>query len=451
MGHGGDDAHAEPSLDEGLDLGLPLLGAHEAGRGQQRQDFLGGGGLAQEAVERAAGRDALAALGGEHEESARLEDARAGAHALHALVKVLVERIAGVGGDHDVEGGVHALHGGLPHEVAPGAVGEEEVAGEHAGDVALVVEGDVEQEAGAHAQGDVPQLLPQGVALANAEGRPGIGEVRGAVVAHHGLHVGHARHDALGTAAEPGEEVRLDEPRHDADVGLDAMPVDPCGDARAGGPERHAGVVAFRLVVQHPVLRHDVGRQHLLQLRPGVGTMRAELVEQGDLVPLDALGFQIGEEPGDQAMVGGGAGNVGEQDDDASARLEPCRQRRAAGGGFEGGNHRRALVGQARTMRWLDDRCVRWWQLHLQQSLPVCESNLHVPPKGYPSPGGEGEAGFGRRRRRPRVVSQKSLAPRGARKSLAAKHPPFPRHDTRAWAAGGAWNPPAAARRGGRG
>ena len=153
------------ALDEGLELRLPLFGPAETGRGQQGEQLFRAGGAAQELVEAAVGRDAVAAFTGQDERAARLEDARAGAHALDALIQVLIERIAAVGGDDDVKGRVELLHRRLPDEFAAGLVGREQVAGEDAGDLPLLVQGHVEQEARAGAQGDVAHFLPDGDCL----------------------------------------------------------------------------------------------------------------------------------------------------------------------------------------------------------------------------------------------------------------------------------------------
>ena len=47
--------------------------------------------------------DAVPAFGCDQDRPARFHDLGRGAHALHRLVQVQVERVAGVGGDHDVE------------------------------------------------------------------------------------------------------------------------------------------------------------------------------------------------------------------------------------------------------------------------------------------------------------------------------------------------------------
>ena len=148
------------SLDEGLDLGLPLFWFGESGRGEHGEDFFGRVGGLQEFVQRTVCGDAFAAFAGEDKETAVFEDSGAGAHAFDALVKVEVEGIAAVGGKDDVEGVGNGLHGGLLDELAAFLVGLDEVAGEDGGDFSGFVECDVEEEAGAGAEGDVAQFFP---------------------------------------------------------------------------------------------------------------------------------------------------------------------------------------------------------------------------------------------------------------------------------------------------
>ena len=70
-----------------------------------------------------------------------------------------------------------------------------------------------------------------GVPLGDEPRRPGVGDAARAVGLEDRLERGQARARPLRTAAEPGEEVGLDEPREDADVGLDVAAVDLHGHA----------------------------------------------------------------------------------------------------------------------------------------------------------------------------------------------------------------------------
>ncbi len=381
-GDGRVDADSGAALDEGLDLGLPLFGSDKSRSSEEREDFLGRGGFAQQFVERAAGGDPLAAFGGKDEESAFLEDAGASAHALDTLVQVLVQGIPGVRGDHDVEGGLDALHGGGADEFATLTVGGDEISCEDAGDVAAFVEGDVEEEGGTCTERDVAEFFPKGVAFADAEGGAGVADVPGPVIAHDGLDVGDAGHDPLRTAAEAGEEVRLDEAGDDAEVGFDAVAVDPGGGAGAGGAEGDAGLVGFGFVVQDAVLGDDLGGKHALELGLRVGAMRAELVEEGDLVALNAVGMEVFQQPRDDAVVGSGAGDVREEDRDPGAGAEGVGQGRRPHGMGERVEEGALFVRQSGAVGGFDDLGAAVREFDIQDALSVRERDLHVPSSG---------------------------------------------------------------------
>ena len=91
-----------------------------------------------------------------------------------------------------------------------------------------------------------------------------------------------------------------------------------CLLSRAGVPSAvvptcTSAVGIFRLVVEHAVVGDDLRREHCLQLLPRVGAVRAELVQERDVViwPAEML-----EQPGDDSVVRRRAGDVGEGDAD---------------------------------------------------------------------------------------------------------------------------------------
>ena len=90
-------------LDPGLDLDLPLVGDRHRRGGDPLQQVGGRPALVQELPVRAVVRQAVPALRRADDRAARPHDLGGGRHALHGLVEVLVERIAAVGRDHDVE------------------------------------------------------------------------------------------------------------------------------------------------------------------------------------------------------------------------------------------------------------------------------------------------------------------------------------------------------------
>ena len=91
----------------------------------------------------------------------------------------------------------------------------------------------------------------------------------------HRLEAREAGRDHLRAAAEAGEEVRLDEPGRDPDVGVHPGPVQRhrhAGRRRADVDERR-GVAA--VVVDDAVAARDVGAEHLLVFGRRVDAMRA--------------------------------------------------------------------------------------------------------------------------------------------------------------------------------
>src|SRR4029434_2024627 len=91
------------ALDEGLNLGLPLLGTAKA-RGDKFQEDVGrGGGLAQEEIEGTAIGHAIATFADEDNRAPLLDDAGGGTHAFHTLVEVAIEWMAAICRDNHVE------------------------------------------------------------------------------------------------------------------------------------------------------------------------------------------------------------------------------------------------------------------------------------------------------------------------------------------------------------
>src|SRR5438477_13074358 len=90
-------------------------------------------------------------------------------------------------------------------------MGGQQVTGKHTGDLFLLVETDVEQEAWADPQSDVSQLLPKRIAFRDAKRSARVANVFRAVIAHHRFQSGATGHDPFRAAAKPGKEVRLDE------------------------------------------------------------------------------------------------------------------------------------------------------------------------------------------------------------------------------------------------
>jgi len=106
-------------------------------------------------------------------------------------------------------------------------------------------------------------------------------------------------------------------------------------------------------VVQDAVVARDLRREQRVQFRRRIGTVGAQLVEQRDLLARHA--GQIIQQPGDEAVIGGGARQVGEGDANAVARLDPLAQGTGLDGLVQRGADGGLFVRQAGTVGRLDD------------------------------------------------------------------------------------------------
>jgi hypothetical protein len=320
-------------------------------------------------------RRTFAAFAGENDGAAVCDDTCRGAHAFHALVKIHVKGIAAVRSDDDIEGLLHLLHGRFADEFVASAVGFDEIARENAGDLAGFVEGDVQQKAGADAQGDIANFLPDRIANRNSKCRSRIANVAGVVIRHNRLQPGTTGHDPLRTAAEPGEEMRLDKAGDDAHIGLGEMLVDQGRCAVVHHPELLHGLRIFRLVIDHSVILDDFRREHFLQLFNSVRSMRAKLVQKRDLFARDEA--EIVEKPGDEPIIRRGARNVREGDTDLRARRDPITQRLGGNRSFKSAKDGLLLVRQARSVQGLDDSGDLVRQINGEVALSVSQLYLH--------------------------------------------------------------------------
>ncbi len=92
-----------------------------------------------------------------------LYDLVGSAHAFHRLVQVLVKGITTIGGNHDIVGLVHCTHGILFHKGATLCMSRKHIASKDAGDLALDIEGHVQQEGWIGTQGNLAHFLPDGI------------------------------------------------------------------------------------------------------------------------------------------------------------------------------------------------------------------------------------------------------------------------------------------------
>ena len=198
----------------------------------------------------------------------------------------------------------------LAHEVAAAPVGGHHVAGEHAGDPPLRVEGDVEQEPRLDQRRRLSHLFPDRVAVGDPPGGVRVADHGVAVVGEHALAAGQRRQGALGAAGEAGEEVRLDEAGEDHQVRLHHRAVQADGVAAAGGAGGDQLRIVPGVVLPAAVAVDDAGAQHLPQLRFGLRAVGAQGVDQGDVVARHPRRFQRPQQHRQDAVVGRGACDV---------------------------------------------------------------------------------------------------------------------------------------------
>ena len=105
--------------------------------------------------------------------------------------------------------------------------------------------------------------------------------------------------------------------------------------------------------------------------------MRAERIQQRDLLGARAGAFEILEQPRDQPLIRRGAGDVGVDDADAAPGLKPLAQRRRADGRLERGQHGGALVGQRHLRARLDHGDVGGRQIEVERAAAVSERDFH--------------------------------------------------------------------------
>ena len=93
-------------------------------------------------------------------------------------------------------------------------------------------------------------------------------------------------------------------------IRLDDVTINEGGHAVASGAALREGVRIFRFVIEDAIILDDGGREHFFQFGAGVRTVGAELVQERDVFAWD-MGKMF-EQPGNEALVGRCASNVGE-------------------------------------------------------------------------------------------------------------------------------------------
>ena len=173
--------------------------------------------------------------------------------------------------------------------------------------------------------------------------------------------------------------MRLDKPGDDPQIGLDDVPVEQCRRAVRRGADLHQRLRVFRLVIEYAVVGDDFRREHCLQFLPRVGPVRAELVQQRDVViwPAEML-----EQPGDDSVVRRRAGKVREGDANLRGRRDAIEQRLAADRFLQRVDDGFFFIGQAVDVRWLDDRRAIVGNFDGKMAGTVCQVDCHAKRGG---------------------------------------------------------------------
>ena len=107
-------------------------------------------------------------------------------------------------------------------------------------------------------------------------------------------------------------------------------------------------------MIDHFVVGDDLGGEHFLKLGASVGAMRAELVDEDDLITgMVAKRF---EQPGDDPFVGSGTGIIREGDHHAIGPAKAFTERWAADRVLERVKKGSFLVGEWDAFSWFNDR-----------------------------------------------------------------------------------------------
>jgi hypothetical protein len=113
------------------------------------------------------------------------------------LIQIQIERIAGVGCDHNVEWLRHGDHRRLFHKGAARRVSGIQVTRKHAGDVFSLLSVTLSRNKRPALQGDLADFLPDRIAPRDAPRRVGIADHARIVIAQHCALSRHARHQRL--------------------------------------------------------------------------------------------------------------------------------------------------------------------------------------------------------------------------------------------------------------
>ena len=191
----------------------------------------------------------------------------------------------------------------------------------------------------------------------------------------HRVETRESRGDHLRSAAEAGEEVRLDEAGGDLDIGIDPRTIQVhrnIGRGRADVGER--GSIAA-VVVDHPIAAGDVRAEHLLQLGGSVGAVRPGRDQNGDVVRRD-IGHLL-EQRRQHLLPRLRAGDVADRNRDRLSPPEELPERRAAERRADRGQQRGARISDGGSEDRLDDDDPLLREIHLEPVDAIIQTHAH--------------------------------------------------------------------------
>ena len=234
--------------------------------------------------------ETVTALGRDHDQAARLYDLEGGRHPLYGLVKVLVEREAGIGRHHHVEAVRYNLHGHLARLRCGSTVHSEKFASKGSHNLVTAIEHHVASEMDPGGPGDRPDVVVNRVALDHPPGGQGATDPPRVMEDQGRLEARQPGSDELRAAGKTGEEMGLDEAGSYAYVGVDPLPVQLDGHPVTHRPQvDEVGRVAS-VVVHYAHFGEKFRAEHSLQLGRRVATVGAGGHQHNDVVQVDCPG-----------------------------------------------------------------------------------------------------------------------------------------------------------------
>ena len=133
--------------------------------------------------------------------------------------------------------------------------------------------------------------------------------------------------------------------------------------------------VVLTIVVDDFVVSDDLGGEHVFELSPTVGTMRAGLVDEND--PITRMVTEGFKQPRDDAFVGIGARVVRKRDHHTIGLTKTLPEWRVTDGMRKRMKKGSFLIGERDAFSWFDDRSLMVGALDLVQATTKGERDAH--------------------------------------------------------------------------